>query len=94
MTDMISKVARAIRDVAYTSGGKCYLISPGEAATMAKAALSALEEHGLVIVPREPTPPMQARGSDALGIEGIKSVTSYGAAGRVWQAMLAALEGK
>lgn len=37
---------------------------------------------------QKPTPSMQAAGSGALGIEGLRSVTSYGAAGRAWVAMI------
>ncbi len=48
---------------------------------------SALAKAGMGIRPRIPPPPMQAAGSGALGIEGLTSVRSYGAAGRAWVAM-------
>ena len=105
MTDMISVVARAICSGSYADADKCG--GPGcdcgewgLHVFEAKAALSALEAQGLVIVPREPSEAMldaggHSRAPTAPTMEHRKPAQQFRyKAGDIWQAMLAALEVK
>jgi len=93
MTDMLSVVARAIclaGDVPADVREGCKVLCSmclSEAKAAIKAHEKALEAQGLVIVPREPTDKMKMapRARGQIGPVG---------ATEVWQAMIAALEGK
>ena len=83
MTDMISVVAQAIYDA-----------DGGDSEELAKAAIEAhekaLEAQGLVIVPREPNEAMIEAGYGRPVFDDEVKANMVA----IWQAMLAALEGK
>ncbi len=122
MTDMISVVARAIAKADEHYGGWPYEKRVGEKLASgysgreilldeAKAAIEAhekaLEQQGLVIVPREPTQAMVKAGAATEGMQAVDGMITFAFVHglklpegepppllQAWQAMLAALEGK
>jgi len=92
MTDKLSEVARAIEKIDRIDFNANYLLH-------AKAAIEAyekaLEEQGLVIVPREPTDSMRVAALRATHDEKVGDRVYCLDVPIIWQAMIAAaLEGK
>ena len=101
MTDIDKAVARAIEEIDRRDYNANYL---PHAKAAIKAHEQALEAEGLVIVPRLPTEAMECAGIDAAPVGRVKyddggpvgKSVSYDTdqCAEIYQAMLAALEGK